>query len=108
MTSGDGDESHPSALPREESQILGELQTEVRDQEDLERNVGIEANKLLLAKANERDKQRMAKAVAHKEKLLLQIRNTKEAIPVTRGLTARAKLHNDVTRMEGQIEELDV
>jgi DNA excision repair protein ERCC-6 len=96
------------ALPREESQILGELQTEVRDQEDLERDVGIEANKLLLAKANDRDKVRMQKTATQKEKLLLQIRNTKESIPVTRGLTARAKLHIDVTRMEAQIQELDV
>ena len=100
-------QSNPSALPREESQILGELQAEVRDQEDLERDVGIEANKLLLEKANDRDKQRMERASTQKEKLLLQIRKTKESIPVTRGLTARAKLHNEVTRMQGQIEELE-
>jgi DNA excision repair protein ERCC-6 len=104
-----GSQPNPSegpGLPREESQILGELQAEVRDQEDLERDVGIEATKLLFDKANDRDMQRMEKANTHKEKLLLQIRKTKDDIPVTRGLTARAKLHNDVTRMEGQVEEL--
>lgn len=111
IPNGSGDQPgqrNAPALLREESQILGDLQAEVRDQEDLERDVGIEANKLLLEKANDRDKQRMEKATTHKEKLLLQIRKTKESIPVTRGLTARAKLHNEVTRMEGQIEELDV
>jgi DNA excision repair protein ERCC-6 len=111
MTNGGGDQPgqiNPPTMPREESKILVELQAEVRDQEDLERDVGIEANKLLLAKANDRDKQRRDKAATHKEKLLLQIHTTKESIPVTRGLTARAKLHNDVTRMEAQIADLDI
>lgn len=111
MATATANGNHPGEVeapspPREEFKILGELQAEIRDQEDLERDVGIEATKLLLNKANDRDRHRIEKAAAQKEKLVLQIRKTKDDIPVTRGLTARAKLHNDVIHMEDQVEEL--
>ncbi|KAL9105576.1 MAG: hypothetical protein Q9227_009277 [Pyrenula ochraceoflavens] len=89
-----------------ESETLRNLQAEVRDQDDLERDIGRQAEKLLLEHANDRDAQRLEKALNVQEKLEGQIRKLKERISQPIGVTLRSKLKNDVARLEDQIKGL--
>jgi DNA excision repair protein ERCC-6 len=89
-----------------ESDRLKDLQAEVRDQDDLERNIGRQADMLLFEQANERDQQRLEKTKASKDKLELQIRRLRDRVSQNIGLTQRAKLKNDIERFQGQLDEL--
>jgi DNA excision repair protein ERCC-6 len=80
---------------------------EVRDQDDLERGIGREADRLLYEQAQQRDKQRLEKSVAQKEKLQNQVRRTREDMLNPIGTTQRARLRSDVDRMLGQIRDLE-
>ncbi|RMZ92705.1 hypothetical protein DV736_g5, partial [Chaetothyriales sp. CBS 134916] len=83
------------------------LNATVRDQDDLERSIGREADQLLFEQANQRDKQRLEKTQAQKEKVQGQIGRVREQIARPIGVTLRNKLRNDVDRMQSQIEVLN-
>jgi DNA excision repair protein ERCC-6 len=89
-----------------ESDWLKDLQTEVRDQNDLERDIGRQADMLLLEQVNERDQRRLEKTKASKEKLEVQIRKLRERVPQNIGTTQRAKLKHDIDRFQAQLDEL--
>ena len=91
----------------DESSRLKALQAEVRDQDDLERDIGRHADKLLLEQANERDVQRFERASAQKDKLVGQIRRLRERVSQPVGVTQRAKLKADIDRLESQVKDLD-
>lgn len=91
----------------DESVRLRGLQAEIRAQDDLERDIGREADRLLFDQANERDKQRLENTQAQKDKLLAQIRKTREEMSRPVGTTRRARLRLEIDRMQGQIESLD-
>lgn len=90
-----------------ESERLRNLQAEIRDQDDLERDIGRQADKLLLGQANERDQQRLQKTLSLKEKLESQIQILQERIHQPIGTTLRAKVKNDVDRLQNQVSALD-
>ncbi|ERF74802.1 hypothetical protein EPUS_03186 [Endocarpon pusillum Z07020] len=89
-----------------ESDRLKDLQTEVRDQEDLEKDIGRQADMLLFEQANERDQQRLEKTSASKQKLESQIRKLRERVSQPIGTTQRAKLKNDIDRFQVQLDEM--
>ncbi|KIX02845.1 uncharacterized protein Z518_08788 [Rhinocladiella mackenziei CBS 650.93] len=97
------------SLPDESAETirLRNLDALVRDQDDLERNVGREADRLLFEQANHRDQQRLDKAKSQKEKLRNQIRKTRDEISRPIGTTQRARRRLDIDRMQGQIQDLD-
>lgn len=90
-----------------ESLRLRNLDAHVQDQDDLERNIGRKADRLLFEQANQRDQQRLDKSKAQREKLQNQIRKLREEISRPIGITQRTKLKRDVDRMQGQIQSLD-
>lgn len=90
----------------DESERLRSLQAEVRDQDDLERDIGRQADRLLLEQANERDQQRLQKTLGQKGKLEAQIRSLQERIHQPIGTTLRSKLRNDVERLQSQVVAL--
>jgi DNA excision repair protein ERCC-6 len=92
--------------PLTESDRLKVLQTEVRDQDDLERDIGRQADMLLFEQANARDQQRMQKTISSKDKLETQIRKLRERVSQPIGTTHRAKLKNDIDRFQTQLDEL--
>jgi DNA excision repair protein ERCC-6 len=92
--------------PLTESDRLKVLQAEVRDQDDLERDIGRQADMLLFEQANVRDQQRMGKTTSNKEKLEIQIRKLEERVSQPIGTTQRAKLKNDIDRFQAQLDEL--
>lgn len=89
-----------------ESDRLRGLQAEVRDQDDLERDIGRQADMLLFEQANERDQQRLEKTSTSKEKLELQIRKLRDRVSQSIGTTQRAKLKNDIDRFQSQLDEM--
>jgi DNA excision repair protein ERCC-6 len=86
---------------------LRNLNALVRDQHDLERDIGREADKLLLQQATQRDQQRLDKARSQKEKLQNQVRKTRDEISRPVGTTQRSKLRLEIDRMQGQLQSLD-
>ncbi len=91
----------------DETSRLRGLNAEVRDQDDLERSIGREADQLLFDQANQRDEQRLDKTQAQKEKLQGQIRRLREQISRPIGVSLRNKLRNDVDRMQDHLQDLD-
>ncbi|KAI1618188.1 DNA excision repair protein ERCC-6 [Exophiala viscosa] len=109
-TQNHGNGTLPASLPMEESAEalrLRGLDALVQDQDDLERNIGREADRLLFEQANQRDQQRLDKARSQKEKLQNSIRRTRDEISRPIGVTQRNKLRLEVDRMQGQIQNLD-
>ena len=92
----------------DKSSRLRALNAEVRDQDDLERDIGREADRLLIEQANERDKARLEKSRATKAKLEGQIKALRERSAQPIGLTQRAKCKADVDRLLAQVAEIDV
>lgn len=86
---------------------LRNLDAQVRDQDDLERNIGREADRVLFEQANQRDQARLDKTKAQKEKLHNQILRTREEMSRPVGTTRRARLRVEIDRMQEQIEQLD-
>ncbi|OQU98837.1 Helicase conserved domain-containing protein [Cladophialophora immunda] len=86
---------------------LRNLDAQVRDQDDLERDIGREADRLLFEQAHQRDQQRLEKSKAQKEKLQSQIKKTRDDMLRPIGTTQRARLRLDIDRMQGQIQDLD-
>lgn len=90
-----------------ETSRLRNLDALVRDQDDLERDIGREADKMLLQQATQRDQQRLDKTRNQREKLQNQVRKTQEEISRPIGTTQRSKLRLEIDRMQGQIQDLD-
>jgi DNA excision repair protein ERCC-6 len=90
------------------SSRLRALNAEVRNQDDLERDIGREADRLLLEQGSERDKARLEKSKATKAKLEGQIRALRERSTQPIGLTQRAKCKADIDRLLAQVEEIVV
>lgn len=90
------------------SSRLRALNAEVRNQDDLERDIGREADRLLLEQGSERDKARLEKSKATKAKLEGQIRALRERSTQPIGLTQRAKCKVDIDRLLAQVEEIVV
>src|SRR5271154_2349197 len=76
----------------DESTRLKDLQAEIRNQDDLERDIGREADRLLFQQAIDRDQQRLEKTQNQKEKLQSQIRKLRGEISRPIGTTQRARL----------------
>ena len=91
----------------EEATLRG-LQAEVRNQDDLERDIGREADRLLFEQANQRDQQRLEKTTSQKNKLLAQIQASRNDLSKPIGTSRRAKLRVEIERMQGQADDLDV
>ncbi|OAP60268.1 hypothetical protein AYL99_05270 [Fonsecaea erecta] len=96
----------PTGQSAEALRLRG-LDAQVRDQDDLERDIGREADRLLFEQAHQRDQQRLEKSKTQKEKLQNQIKKTRDDMLRPIGTTQRARLRLDIDRMQGQIQELD-
>ncbi|KAL8243698.1 hypothetical protein R6Q59_009956 [Mikania micrantha] len=91
----------------DETAHLQNLDAEIRDQDDLERDIGREADRLLFDQANQRDQHRLEKTRELKERLLNLIKKNGEEITKPIGITKKAKLRTENDRMQAQILDLD-
>ncbi|KAF2724539.1 hypothetical protein K431DRAFT_217730 [Polychaeton citri CBS 116435] len=90
----------------EASQLVG-LATGVRDQDDLERDIGRQADQLLLNQADERDGKRLEKTQRDRARLVGQIRQLDEKLLGIGGKPTKDKWRAQVANFKEQVGELD-
>ncbi|KAI4132295.1 MAG: hypothetical protein LQ338_000756 [Usnochroma carphineum] len=91
----------------DEATRLRALAADVRDQDDLERDVGRQADQLLTEQANERDQKRLDKTQSEKDKLDSQIRRLRERLNRPTGSATTARVQAEVQHMEAIKKTLD-
>ncbi|KAL8762611.1 MAG: hypothetical protein Q9184_001412 [Pyrenodesmia sp. 2 TL-2023] len=84
----------------DEATRLRALAADVRDQDDLERDVGRKADQLLTEQANERDQKRLNKTQTEKDKLDGQIRRLNERLSRPTGSATTARVQAEIQHME--------
>lgn len=92
---------------KDEATQLAELATGVRDQDDLERDIGRQADKLLLEQADERDKKRLDKTQKDRDRLHGQVRRLEQKLTEFGNHATKQKIRAEVQHYKVQIEGFD-
>ena len=98
-------ESQPSG--DDEASRLKDLATEIRDQNDLERDVNRQADQLLIDQADERDQKRLEKTSTEKARLQSQLRRLQQRQNRPSGVPTASRISNEIKHLESQIRNLD-
>ena len=93
-------------LGEDEASRLKDLATEVRDQDDLERDIGRQADQLLTEQADERDKKRLEKTQGDKAKLENQVLRLRERRGRPTGSATATRLNAEISHLETSIRAL--
>lgn len=105
---GSTDARKGSLYDRDEEAQLADLGAGVRDQDDLEKAIGQQADALLLEQADERDKKRLEKTQIHRDRLSAQVRHLEQKLSEFGiGAIARKKYKNEVENYTAQIKTLE-
>ncbi|KAL8871314.1 MAG: hypothetical protein Q9174_002825 [Haloplaca sp. 1 TL-2023] len=91
----------------DEASRLRALAADVRDQDDLERDVGRQADQMLTEQANERDQKRLDKSLTEKDRLDNQIRKLRDRLNRPTGSTATTRTQAEIQHMEAMKNNLD-
>ncbi|BDD56279.1 hypothetical protein MPDQ_002057 [Monascus purpureus] len=91
----------------DEASRLRELQADVRDQGDLERDISRQADRLLMEQADERDNRRLERTRHEKEKLEKQILKLHQRAAQPVGTSARVRIQNEIENLESRISSLE-
>lgn len=83
------------------------LTTGTRDQDDLERDIGRQADQLLIEQADERDKKRIEKAEAEIKRCQSAIQKIKNRLSIALLTTQKNKLHAEIDTHQKKIDDLD-
>jgi DNA excision repair protein ERCC-6 len=83
------------------------LTTGTRAQDDLERDIGRQADQLLTEQADERDKKRMEKAEAEAKRAEAAIQKLRNRLALPAVDTQKAKLRSEIAKYREKIDELD-
>ena len=105
------DQSHirlirSDTLGEDEASRLKDLATEVRDQDDLERDIGRQADQLLTEQADERDNKRLEKTRGDKERLENQVRRLRERRDRLTGSATATRLDAEISHMNASVRTL--
>ncbi|KAJ5465190.1 DNA repair protein rhp26 [Penicillium daleae] len=85
-----------------EASRLQELNADVRNQDDLERDITRQADKFLAEKAEENDTKRLEKALNDKDKVDRQIRQAKDRLAKHVGAVSRHRVENELRNLEAR------
>ncbi|KZF22723.1 putative DNA repair protein Rhp26/Rad26 [Xylona heveae TC161] len=99
--------TNQEVLGEDEASRLKELTANVRDQDELERDISRQADRLLLEQADERDQKRLDKSNAEKEKLLAQVRTVQQRLAQPTGVASRVRLEAELDNLQIRISGLD-
>lgn len=91
----------------DEAAQLAELATGVRDQDDLERDIGRQADQLLLKQADERDQKRLDKTQKDRDRLDAQVRRLEQKLSEFGNHATKTKIRAEVEHSKVQIEAAD-
>ncbi|KAI9719815.1 MAG: hypothetical protein M1812_003304 [Candelaria pacifica] len=91
----------------DEASLLVGLTEDVRDQDDLERDIGRQADKLLVEQADEQDQKRIEKTKSDKDKLLAQVRKLQQRLSQPTGSAAQTRIQAEIVHLEVQLSSLE-
>lgn len=91
----------------DEATRLRSLATTVRDQDELERNIGRQADQMLVEQADERDQKRLEKTHDQKDKLLAQIRKLEQRLLGAITPAASLRVRAEIEHLRPQVTALD-
>ncbi|KAL9104730.1 MAG: hypothetical protein Q9163_000342 [Psora crenata] len=94
-------------LGHDEASRLEGLATEVRDQDDLERDINRQADKLLTEQADGRDEKRLERTCADREKLQSQIHRLHGRHTRAIGTVASTRLTAEISHLEARMRTLN-
>ncbi|KAL9129191.1 MAG: hypothetical protein Q9217_002295 [Psora testacea] len=94
-------------IGEDEVSRLKNLATEVRDQQDLERDINRHADQLLTEHADERDQKRLEKTCEKKDRLQSQIHKLRERRGRSTGSAAATRQSADISHLEAQFLTLE-
>ncbi|KAE8355080.1 SNF2 family N-terminal domain-containing protein [Aspergillus coremiiformis] len=97
-----GTSGFPDHAPADETSRLRELQADIRNQDELERDISRQADRLLIGQADERDKRRLERTAQEKEKLEAQILRAHQRMSQPIGTSARVRLQNEIVKLESR------
>ena len=95
------------AEDQDEASRLADLGAGVREQDDLERDIGRQADQLLLEQADERDKKRLEKTQKDKARIENLVRTLEQKLLEFGNSTTKNKYREDIKKHKEQIAELD-
>lgn len=110
IASASPDAPTPSSHADEERDALAALTSNVRDQDDLERDITAQATRALKEAEDKRDVRRIEKAIANRDRLAAQLASQEHKRRLAVGsLQAKKRLDDDISRLklEIQISEQD-
>ncbi|KAL1876784.1 DNA repair protein rhp26 [Paecilomyces lecythidis] len=103
----DGAPQNATETTDESTRIRELLQTDIRDQDDLERDIGRQADKLLAEQADERDNKRLERTKNEKEKLEVQILRLHQRLSQPVGTSVRVRIQSEIEKTETRIDALE-
>jgi DNA excision repair protein ERCC-6 len=106
IESGQEEEELPSDA--DEETRLKFLTTGTRAQDDLERDIGRQADQLLTEQADARDKKRIEKAEAEAKRAEAAIQKLRNRLAMPALDTQKAKLRGEIAMYRAKIDELDI
>ena len=92
---------------QDEETQLASLGAGIRDQDDLERDIGRQADALLLEQADERDKKRLEKTQRDKDRLKGQIRKLEQKLAEFGNHATKNKYRSEIEQYNAQMATLD-
>ena len=101
------DFTRSDTLGEDEASRLKNLATEVRDQDDLERDINRQANQLLNEQADEKDQRRLEKTQAEKERLRASVNGLYNRRNRPTGSATAVRLDNEIAHIHAQLRLLD-
>lgn len=90
----------------DEASRLQELHADVRNQDDLERDIHRQADRLMAEQADERDNKRLERTQREKQKLETQILRLHQRLAQPVGTAARVRLENELGKLTSRNESL--
>ncbi|KAM5437788.1 DNA repair protein rhp26 [Microsporum ferrugineum] len=91
----------------DESSRLRALDADIRDQDDLERDITRQADKILKEQANERDIRRLERTRHEKVKIESQVLRLHQRLSEPIGTSARVKYEADIKNAESRLTQLE-
>ncbi|KAI1935954.1 DNA repair protein rhp26 [Ophidiomyces ophidiicola] len=98
---------HNDSLIREESSALKALDTAVRDQTDIEKDIGRQADKLLTEQANNRDQKRLKRTNKEKRLVELHIVQLHQRLAQPIGTAGRVRVSAELQNVEAKLLALE-
>ena len=92
---------------KDEAAILAELAADTRDQDDLERDIGRQADAMLTEQADERDKKRLEKTQKAKEMMQGRVRNLEAKLAGFGNHVTEEKWRDELLKLKEAIGERD-